>query len=102
MRITSTTTPTTPSVDNDVRPRSNVSWNEAKNVSKITFDLRIFAILDSHGRETSLNNGLYHKHITIMNDDRNATIWSITQESSYMLIEVSFTLIDVHSTGLRW
>jgi len=50
MRITSTTTPTTPSVDNDVRPRSNVSWNEAKNVSKITFDLKIFAILYSNGK----------------------------------------------------
>jgi hypothetical protein len=41
--------------------------------------------------------GLYYKNITIINDD---TSWSVTLESSIMILESSISLLDnIYSTG---
>jgi hypothetical protein len=52
---------------------------------------------------------LYYKHFTIVNEAyncpsaSNAIIWSVTLESSIMILEVSFTPVSyVYSTGINY
>jgi hypothetical protein len=49
--------------------------------------------------------GLHYKHVTIVNElsVSDATILSVTPESSITILETSFTLIyDVYSTGVTY